>query len=94
MIVTLKPCFTKFKACLFKKGGWGSEIGASGPGGEFTSRINTRAPDLCCISATLLVIVCFDLLYLGIKKGRYTRYRPSSLQLGENYSANPNLCNK
>ena len=95
MIVTLKPCSTKFKACLLKKGGdGGRRLELSAPGREAVFSFETRARALCCIFATLLYLVCFDLLHIGHKKRAILGIALLPLQLGENYSANPNLCNK
>ena len=95
MIVTLKPCSTKFKACLFKKGGMGVELWSfQDRAANGVSRIKTRARYLCCIFATLLYLVCFDLLYIGHKKRAILGIALLPLQLGENYSANPNLLSK
>ena len=95
MIVTLKPCPQNFKACLFKKGGdGGGALELSDRAANGVSRIKTRARDLCCIFATLLYLVCFDLLHIGHKKRAILGIALLPLQLGENYSANPNLLSK
>jgi len=63
---------------LIEKGGDGGSFGAFAPGRETACSFETRARDLCCIFATLLYLVCFDLLHLvpGHKK-RATFSSPS-----------------
>ena len=85
MIVTLKLTFRFFKACFSKKGGMGVGALESRPGGERSEPQEVPGAATICRTTTVSS--------LGIKKGLHL-VALLSLQLGENYSANPNLLSK